>query len=105
MHQHPLKWHLMIILGNPATRPTTPPRVAGRTGTGGRGNADTGSVEARRTSPTRVVNFDPLVLPAGISAVGRSVAERPVGGLFAIVYEAGGREAEPSAITPADIRK
>ena len=50
------------------------------------------SVESEETSPCRDINFDPLVLPRRHCTVRRSFAQRSIGGLFAIVYQASRRE-------------
>ena len=68
IHAKPLQWHLIITVGQPgdstddATLPWPP----------GREQVDAGTltidhVESEDTSPVRDINFDPLVLPNGIT--------------------------------------
>jgi catalase len=69
IHAKPLQWHLIITVGQPgdptgdATLPWPPDRQ----------QLDVGlltidHVESEDTSPTRDINFDPLVLPNGMAA-------------------------------------
>jgi catalase len=103
---HPLKWHLLLTLGQPgdptnnSTSEWPPDREQVDVGT-----LTLDTVEAEATSETRVVNFDPLVLPAGISP-----SDDPLLSARSAVYSESftrraGEKVEPSAITPADIRK
>ena len=68
IHSHPLQWHLMITLGQPgdltadATLPWPPERERIDVGT-----LTIDHVESEDTSPARDINFDPLVLPNGIT--------------------------------------
>jgi catalase len=68
IHSHPLQWHLNIILGQPgdptddATLPWPPNRERVDVGT-----LTIDHVESEDTSPARDINFDPLVLPNGIT--------------------------------------
>jgi catalase len=66
--QHPLQWHLIITVGQPGdpTNDATIPWPEGRE------QVDVGtltldSIESEETSPARDINFDPLVLPAGMT--------------------------------------
>ena len=69
IHDGPLRWHLMVTVGQPgdptsdATVPWPPDRQ----------QVDMGMltidhIESEDTSPARDINFDPLVLPNGIAA-------------------------------------
>jgi catalase len=63
------------------------------------------SVESEETSPARDINFDPLVLPAGIAP-----SDDPLLSARSAVYSQSftrraGEKKEPSAITPSDVRK
>jgi catalase len=104
--QHPLKWHLILTLaqsGDPTNNSTSEwPE--------GREQLDVGTltlntVEAEETSETRVVNFDPLVLPAGISPSDDPLLSARSGVYSESFTRRAGEETEPSAIKPADIRK
>jgi catalase len=106
IQQHPLKWHLILTLGQPgdSTNNSTSEWPAGRE------QVDVGTltldtVEAEETSPTRVVNFDPLVLPAGISPSDDPLLSARSGVYSESFTRRAGEKAEPSAITTADIRK
>src|SRR5258705_2965908 len=66
--QHPLQWHLIITLPHPTDRTDD----ASVPWPEGRDQVDVGtltldSVESEETSPARDINFDPLILPAGIA--------------------------------------
>jgi catalase len=106
IHRQPLQWHLIITLGqaadptNDATIPWPP----------GREQMDAGivtfdQVESEETSPTRDLNFDPLVLPAGILP-----SDDPLLSARSAVYSQSftrraGETKEPSEITAADVKK
>ncbi len=85
----PLRWHLILTVGQPgdptadATLPWPPDRKQIDAGT-----LTIDSIESEDTSPTRDINFDPLVLPDGICAIGRPAAERALGGVFAVLHPA-----------------
>ena len=62
-------------------------------------------VESDETSVARDINFDPLVLPAGIAP-----SDDPLLSARSAVYSQSftrreGEAKQPSAITPADVRK
>jgi catalase len=68
IHSAPLRWHLMITVGQPGD----PTAQASTEWPADRKQVDVGtiiinSIESEDTSPTRNITFDPLVLPAGIS--------------------------------------
>ncbi|MGD0515244.1 MAG: catalase family peroxidase [Terriglobales bacterium] len=106
IHQHPLQWHLVLTVaqsGDPTDDATIPwPE--------GREQVDVGtltldSVESEETSPARDINFDPLVLPAGIAP-----SDDPLLSARSAVYSQSftrraGETKEPSEITPAEVRK
>jgi catalase len=63
------------------------------------------SVESEETSPARDINFDPLVLPAGIAP-----SDDPLLSARSAVYSQSftrraGETKEPSEITPSEVRK
>lgn len=67
----PLQWHLILIIGQPGD----PTNDATREWPEGREKVDAGILtldrfEAEATSPATNINFDPLVLPAGITPSG-----------------------------------
>jgi catalase len=106
IHQHPLQWHLIIIVGQSGdpTDDATVPWPEGRE------QVDVGtltldSVESEETSPARDINFDPLVLPEGIKP-----SDDPLLSARSAVYSQSftrraGEKKEPSAISPAEVQK
>jgi catalase len=104
--QHPLQWHLIVTLGQPGDRTND----ASIPWPEGREQVDVGtltldSVESEETSPARDINFDPLVLPAGIVP-----SDDPLLSARSAVYSQSftrraGEKKEPSAISPSDARK
>jgi catalase len=104
--QHPLQWHLVITVGQPGD-PTNDPTIQWPEE---REQVDVGtltldSVESDDTSPARDINFDPLILPAGIAP-----SDDPMLSARSAIYSQSftrraGETKEPSAITPAEVRK
>ncbi|HXX15590.1 MAG TPA: catalase family peroxidase [Candidatus Eremiobacteraceae bacterium] len=104
--QHPLQWHLIITVGQTGD-PTNDPTIRWPEG---REQVDVGSltinsVESEETSPARDINFDPLVLPAGIAP-----SDDPMLSARSAIYSQSftrraGETKEPSAITPAEVWK
>jgi len=106
IHRQPLRWHLIVIIGQPGdpTNDATIPWPAGRE------QVDVGTltldrIESDDTSAARDINFDPLVLPAGIAP-----SDDPLLSARSAVYSQSftrraGETKEPSAITPAEVRK
>ena len=106
VHQRPLHWRLMIIIGQPGDR-TDDPNIMWPEG---REQVDVGTltidtVESEETSPARDINFDPLVLPVGIGP-----SDDPFLSTRSAVYSQSftrraGEKKEASAITTADVEK
>jgi catalase len=106
VHQHPLHWRLMIIIGQPGDRTDEPNFMWPE----GREQVDVGTltidtVESEETSSARDINFDPLVLPVGIGP-----SDDPFLSARSAVYSQSftrraGEKKEASAITPADVAK
>ncbi len=106
MHRQPLRWHLIVIIGQPGD-PTNDASIAWPEG---REQVDVGTltldqVEAEANSAATDINFDPLVLPAGIAP-----SDDPLLSARSAVYSRSftrraGEAKQPSAITPADVRK
>jgi len=104
--QHPLQWHLILTVGQPGdpTDNATIPWPEGRE-TMDVGTLTLDSVESEETSPARDINFDPLILPAGIAP-----SDDPLLSARSAIYSQSftrraGEKKEPSAITPAEVRK
>ena len=106
IQRQPLRWHLIVILGQPGD-PTNDATIAWPEE---REKVDVGTltldrVESDDTSAARDLNFDPLVLPAGIAP-----SDDPLLSARSAVYSQSftrraGEAKEPSAITPAEVRK
>jgi catalase len=104
--QHPLQWHLIVTVGQAgdSTDDATIPWPEGRE------QVDVGtltldSVESEETSPARDINFDPLVLPAGMQP-----SDDPLLSARSAIYSQSftrraGEKKEPSAITPSEVQK
>jgi catalase len=105
IHRKP-QWHLIVIVGQPGD-PTNDATIAWPAE---REQVDVGTltldqVESDETSAAIDVNFDPLVLPAGIAP-----SDDPLLSARSAVYSQSytrraGETKQPSAITPADVRK
>jgi catalase len=106
IHRRPLRWHLIVIIGQPGD-PTNDASVAWPEG---REKVDVGvltldRVESDETSAATGINFDPLVLPAGIAP-----SDDPLLSARSAVYSQSftrraGEPKQPSAITPGEVRK
>jgi catalase len=106
IQRQPLRWHLILIIGQPSD-PTHDATVAWPAG---RERVDVGTVtldrvESEETSAATDINFDPLVLPAGIVP-----SDDPLLSARSAVYAQSftrreGQAKPPSAITPADVRR
>jgi catalase len=106
IHRQPLRWHLIVIVGQPGD-PTNDPSTAWPPE---REQVDVGTVtldrvESDDTSAARDINFDPLVLPAGIAP-----SDDPLLSARSAVYSRSftrraGETKQPSPITPADAGK
>jgi catalase len=101
----PLHWHLILVVGqlgdptNDATLPWPPTRRRIDAGT-----LTIDQIESDDTSPTALLNFDPLVLPDGIAP-----SDDPLLSARSAVYSASftyrsGAPKPPSAVTPPDIQ-
>jgi catalase len=106
IQQHPLQWHLVMTVAQPGD----PTDNATLQWPEGREQVDVGtltldSVESEETSPARDINFDPLVLPAGMAP-----SNDPLLSARSAIYSQSftrraGETKEPSEITPSEVRK
>jgi catalase len=103
IHRQPLRWHLIISIGQPGD-PTHDATIAWPEG---RDQVDVGTLTLDRveTSAATDINFDPLVLPAGIEP-----SDDPLLSARSAVYarsftRRAGETKRPSAITPSEVRK
>jgi catalase len=106
IHRQPLRWHLIVILGqagdptDDATLPWPEDRETVDVGT-----VTLDKVESDDTSPAASLNFDPLVLPAGMAP-----SDDPLLSARSAVYSQSytrraGEAKHPAAITPDEVRK
>jgi catalase len=106
VHRQPLRWHLIATIGQPgdptndATLPWPEEREKVDVGT-----VTLDRVESDDTSAATDVNFDPLVLPNGITPSDDPLLSAR-SAVYSQSYTRRARETkQPSAITPADVRK
>jgi catalase len=106
IHRRPLRWHLILVVGQPgdSTNDATVAWPAGREQVDA-GTLTLDQVESDDASAATDLNFDPLVLPAGIAP-----SDDPLLSARSAVYSQSftrraGEKKQPSAITPADVRK
>jgi catalase len=106
INHQPLQWHLIVILGQSGD-PTNDATLAWPQG---REQVVVGTltldrVESDETSAAAAINFDPLVLPAGMAP-----SDDPLLSARSAVYSQSftrraGETKQPAAITPADVQK
>ena len=106
IHRRPLQWHLIIIVGQPGD-PTGDATIAWPAE---REQVNVGTltldrIESEATGAARDINFDPLVLPAGIAP-----SDDPLLSARSAVYSQSftrraGETKQPSAIISAEVRK
>ena len=106
IHRQPLRWRLIVIIGQPGD-PTTDASIPWPAE---RQQVDVGTLtldrlESDETSPATDIDFNPLVLPAGIMP-----SDDPLLSSRSAVYSESfsrrsGETKQPPAITPADVSK
>lgn len=103
VHQHPLQWHLLVTVGQPqdSTADATIPWPADRQ------QVDVGTltverVDSENTSPARDINFDPLVLPAGIAGSDDPLLSARSAAYSESFTRREGEAKTPSAVSPAE---
>ncbi|HTV41432.1 MAG TPA: catalase family peroxidase [Candidatus Sulfotelmatobacter sp.] len=103
VHQHPLQWRLLITVAQPGdpTDDATLPWPLDRRRIDA-GTLTINQIESDDTSPTRNINFDPLVLPDGMAP-----SDDPLLSARSAVYSRSftrraGEPKTPSAISPAE---
>jgi catalase len=106
MHSKTLHWHLILTVGQPGD----PTAEAASSWPADRRQIDVGTltidnIESEDTSPTRDINFDPLVLPAGISP-----SDDPLLSARSATYSQSFRRREgerksPSAVSTEEVKK
>jgi catalase len=106
IHRQPQQWRLIVIIGQPGD-PTNDASIAWPAE---RQQVDVGTltldrVESDETSGATDINFDPLVLPAGITPSDDPLLSARSAVYFQSFTRRAGETKQPSAITPADVRK
>jgi catalase len=106
LHAKPLRWHLILTVGQPgdstadATQVWPPDRRQIDAGT-----LTINTIESEATSPTRDINFDPTVLPDGISPSDDPLLSARSAAYSQSFRRREGEHKEPSAISTAEVQK
>jgi catalase len=105
IHQQPLQWHLVITIGLPED-PTNDATLAWPDN---RQHQDVGTltiehVESEDDGPCRDINYDPLVLPAGIEPSDDPLLSARSATYSQSFTRCAGEKKSPSAVTPAETR-
>jgi len=106
LHAKPLRWHLILTIGQPgdstadATQVWPPDRRQIDAGT-----LTINTIESEETSPTRDINFDPLVLPDGISPSDDPLLSARSAAYSQSFTRRERERKEPSAISTAEVEK
>ncbi len=106
IHANPLQWHLVITIGQPgdptndATLPWPPDRQQVDVGV-----LTINEVESEDTSPARDINFDPLVLPAGIAGSDDPLLSARSAAYAESFTRREGEHKDPSAVSTAETGK
>jgi catalase len=106
IHARPLQWHLIVTLGQPgdptddATIPWPSDRQQVDVGT-----LTINQIESEDTSPARDINFDPLILPDGISGSDDPLLSARSAAYSESFTRREGETKTPSAVSPAETGK
>jgi catalase len=106
LHAKALRWHLMLTIGQPgdstadATQAWPPER---KQIDAGMLTIDT--IESEGTSPIRDINFDPLVLPDGISPSDDPLLSARSAAYSVSFRRREGERKQPSAISTSEVEK
>ena len=106
LHSGPLRWHLIVIVGQPGD----PTAQAASSWPADRQQIDVGTItidtiDSEDTSPTRDINFDPLVLPAGISPSDDPLLSARSAAYSQSFIRREGERKDPSAVSTAEVEK
>jgi catalase len=104
--EQPLRWHLVITIGDPGD-PINDATIAWPAN---REHVDAGvltidHVESEATGACRDINYDPLVLPSGIAPSDDPLLSARSATYSQSFTRRAGETKEPSAVTPAEIRQ
>lgn len=106
LHAKPLRWNLILTIGQPgdstsdATQVWPPDRTQINAGT-----LTINTIESEATSPTRDINFDPLILPDGISPSDDPLLSARSAAYSQSFTRREGEHKAPSAISTAEVEK
>ena len=106
IHSGPLRWHLIVIVGQPGD----PTAQAASSWPADRQQIDVGTItidtiESEDTSATRDINFDPLVLPDGISPSDDPLLSARSAAYSQSFTRREGEHKDPSAVSTAEVEK
>jgi catalase len=106
VHSKPLRWHLILTVGQPGD-PTADAALAWPAD---RKHIDAGtltidSIESEDTSPTRDINFDPLILPDGIAPSDDPLLSARSAAYSQSFTRRERERKEPSAVSPSEVGK
>jgi catalase len=106
IHAGPLRWHVIVTVGQPGD----PTAQAANAWPADRQQIDVGTItidtiESEDTSATRDINFDPLVLPGGISPSDDPLLSARSAAYSQSFIRREGETKSPSAISTAEVEK
>ncbi len=106
IHSGPLRWHVIVIVGQPGD----PTAQAASSWPADRQQIDVGTItidtiESEDTSATRDINFDPLVLPDGISPSDDPLLSARSAAYSQSFTRREGEHKDPSAVSTAEVEK
>jgi len=106
LHAKPLRWHLILTIGQPgdSTADATQPWPSDRKQIDA-GTLTINTIESEDTSPTRDINFDPLVLPDGISPSDDPLLSARSAAYSQSFTRREREHKEPSAISTSEVQK
>jgi catalase len=106
IHSGPLRWHVIVTVGQPGD----PTAQAASSWPADRQQIDVGTItidaiESEDTSATRDINFDPLVLPDGISPSDDPLLSARSAAYSQSFTRREGEHKDPSAVSTAEVEK
>jgi len=106
LHSKPLRWHLILTIGQPgdSTADATQIWPADRKQIDA-GTLTIDTIESEDASPVRDINFDPLVLPEGISPSDDPLLSARSAAYSQSFTRREGEHKEPSAISTSEVKK
>jgi catalase len=106
VHNQPLRWDLVITVADPEDA-TSDPSIAWPPNrrTINVGTLTVDRIESEDTSPARDVNFDPLILPDGITGSDDPLLSARSAAYSPSFTRREGETKQPSAISPAEVKQ